>query len=129
LGLALVLAAILGMGASAATLRYDATIQADGQTLGVASGTVDVSAGEGGKLSWKLSDGTFVAATLPHATVVFDASALSGSGSAEAGETVALKEINATVAQSTGVDVTYRFQVYVTLAGGAPRALSIRQMK
>jgi hypothetical protein len=90
---------------------------------------VEVTPGAGGGVSWKLSDGSFVPAALPHATVVFDAAALSGSGSAEAGETIALKEINATVAQSTGVDVTYRFRVYVTLADGAPRAVSIRQMK
>ena len=129
LGAAMAMSAMLCAGAFAATAHYEATILADGQTLGVASGTVDVTPSADGSVQWTLSDGRFIAATLPHATVVFNASALSGSGAAAAGDTIVLKDFNATVAQSTGVDVTYRFRMSATLSGGAPQTVAIRQMK
>jgi hypothetical protein len=121
--------AVLCAGAFASNTHYEATILADGQTLGVASGTLDVTPAADGGVQWTLSDGRFSPATLPHATVVFNASALSGSGTAASGDTIALKDFNATVAQSTGVDVTYRFRMSATLSNGAPRTVAIRQMK
>jgi hypothetical protein len=123
------LVAALCGGARAAATHYEATLQADGQTLGSASGTLDITRDSDGRIVWKLSEGQFTAATVPHAKVVFDARSLAGSGSAAAAESVTLKEFNAVLAQSTGVDVTYRFRFTVTLDGDAVRGVEIRQMK
>jgi len=129
LGITLLFAALWCVGAVAAVTSYDAAVRADGVTLGTASGTLDVTRGADGRITWTLSDGRFTPATLPHAAVVFDAANLAGSGTAADAATVALKEFNATVAQSTGVDVTYRFEFTVTLEDGAVRNVSIHQMK
>lgn len=127
--LLVITALALCAGARAASTRYEAALQADGKTLGTATGALSVSRAPDGRVAWSLTDGTFTAAAIPHATVVFDPANLAGSGVAAANGALNLKEFNVTVAQSTGVDLTYRFRFVATLKDDAVVGVEIRQLK
>lgn len=125
----LALLAALGGPARATATRYQAALEADGVTLGTASGTLEIVEAKDGQFTWTLSDGSFAVSSIPHATVVFDEADLLGSGVVQGGAGVTLKEFDVTRAQSTGVDVTYRFRFVATVDKAGGRDVAIRQMK
>lgn len=123
-----VLMVLLAAFAHAADIKFSLPVQADGASLGTASGTLTVIPGPPGTVEWKLSDGKFAAEANGNGELKWDEAMLTGSGSANATGAADLKDFDITLQQSTGVDVAYRFRLSATLADGVVKSVTIAKV-
>ena len=126
MGLVLTLAIV---GARASERKFNLAVQADGVNLGSAAATLTITDAGPGQVTWKLTDGVFTALPNPDGKRKWNDDILTGSGKAKSTETVALRDFDITVQQSTGVDVAYRFRLSTTIADGAVKSVTIEQVK
>lgn len=119
---------VLAGGAYAATSPFSVTLQADGTTLGAATGVLDLAPTDGGRVAWTLSNTVFQPASVPGTTVQWSDANLDGAGSAAAGERASLAEFEVTVRQSSGVDVVYRFRLSATLTASNATGVALEQL-
>ncbi|HEY3413689.1 MAG TPA: hypothetical protein VGM51_11645 [Armatimonadota bacterium] len=126
LGLILALATV---SARAAERTFNLYVQADGVNLGTAAAKLTVADAGSGQVTWKLTDGVFTELPNPDGKLKWNDDILTANGKAKNTDTVALRDFDITVQQSTGVDVVFRFRLSATLAEGDIKSVAIEQVK